>query len=460
MILKFSVSGFRSFGSDEAVLDLRPSKRHTQHPEHLRKAAVGTVLPVAVLYGANASGKSNLVRALNLLQALVLRGVATGHQILLQPHRLAGEDPLPVRIELTFSHQGAIYQYGLLISSPTRVEEEWLTCVPGRGKEKILFERVTREDRVEVECGSLLAKTKDQRLRIGFIAEGTSPEQIFLHKLHDNRVDTVKPVIDWFREELQILTPDSQCQILHKLCREDEPARDFLQELLRVADTGIDALDSKMSPFDLEKPGNLPLAVQQFLASILAENPQAVGRIAELSGAPGQKLAKNYLYRHPDGRLELETLHTTHKGKTGSARQFNLDDESDGTLRLLHLGPSFQTLTQGKGVFVIDELDRSLHPMLSKHLLKLFLAASAEGAESQLIFTTHDTHILDQELIRRDEVFFVEKDQEGASHIECLVNYDFPVRKDLRLEKGYLQGRFGAIPFLGDVRSLLPQKKD
>ena len=137
--------------------------------------------------------------------------------------------------------------------------------------------------------------------------------------------------------------------------------------------------------------------------------------------------------------------------------QLGLGDESDGTRRLLNLLPVLRPTAFSGTVFVIDEIDRSLHPILVKEFVEFFLKSST-GEFRQLILTTQESNLLDQDLLRRDEIWFAEKDQAGATRLYSLL--DFKVRNDLEIRKHYLQGRFGAIPFLGDMDALLPNKHE
>jgi AAA15 family ATPase/GTPase len=150
------------------------------------------------------------------------------------------------------------------------------------------------------------------------------------------------------------------------------------------------------------------------------------------------------------GKLVLLKLLLQHRGDNNVLANFDMDLESDGTARLIHLVPLLFEVSFGRErVLIIDELDRRLHPHLSRMVVETALQCHGD---SQIIFTTHDTNLLDLSLFRRDEIWFVEKDKGGSSHIYSLA--EFKVRPDLQIEKGYLNGRFGAIPFVGDIRSL------
>jgi AAA15 family ATPase/GTPase len=155
----------------------------------------------------------------------------------------------------------------------------------------------------------------------------------------------------------------------------------------------------------------------------------------------------------PHGEPLLVSLLPLHRAAGGHSVKFEMWEESEGTQRLIHLLSFLFALKKGpEQVFVVDELDRRLHPLLSRLLIQTILAAEDRGRHNQIIFTTHDTNLLDLDLLRRDEIWFAEKDAGGASHLYSLA--EFRTRADLKIEKGYLNGRFGAIPFIGDVHRL------
>jgi AAA15 family ATPase/GTPase len=161
---------------------------------------------------------------------------------------------------------------------------------------------------------------------------------------------------------------------------------------------------------------------------------------------------KEILIDHKGGRAYHIGVQATHEPEPGKTIRMELSEESDGTRRLLNLIPALHPTAFIGVVHVIDEIDRSLHPILVKEFLEFFLK-SGVGEPRQVIVTTHESNLLDQELLRRDEIWFAEKDSTGATRLYSLL--DFKVRNDLEIRKHYLQGRFGAIPFLGNLDSLL-----
>ena len=157
-----------------------------------------------------------------------------------------------------------------------------------------------------------------------------------------------------------------------------------------------------------------------------------------------------------NGVINVKQLKLEHKGKNGQLINFNIDEESDGTIRLLDFIPAFQDLISKSKVFLIDEIERSIHPLLIKELVKKF--SEDNKSEGQLIFTTHESNLLDQDLFRQDEIWFAEKDKNGITDLYSLS--DFKEHKTIDIRKGYLNGRYGSIPFLANLKDLNWHKYD
>ena len=157
------------------------------------------------------------------------------------------------------------------------------------------------------------------------------------------------------------------------------------------------------------------------------------------------------MFKDKNGQVNLTQLKTSHRHENGDLIDFSMDEESEGTQRLINLIPSLYILGKdAEKVIFIDELDRRLHPLLSRSFVES--AINCRSRENQLIFTTHDTNLLDLDLLRRDEIWFVEKNKNGVS--DCYSLAEFKIRPDLKIEKGYLNARFGAIPFFGNPKDL------
>lgn len=423
-----------------------------EHSNHLvrdtpRKG--DSVLRAAALYGANGAGKTSLVRAIAVAQNLILDGTRAGHTIPVIPFKLGLDTDRPTKFEFTFQTSGISYNYGFR-ADETRIIEEWLFETP-KSRELLLFQRTTSDQgNVDVEFGATLTGgiSKNKRF-LDFVAQGTRPNQLFLTEAHERNVSRVLPVTAWFDNVLVVVPAEASANALEPGLLMFRPNIDFILTLLRDAGTGIDHIDTVEEPFDFDR----------LMPQITSDNKTAILKeVASLGptdalGVSGLNGRRFFLLRGGDGgpiRLAMDLHHRTADGRLV---RFDIEDESEGTGRLINLLPALLMLkTQPEKVVVLDELDRRFHTLLSRAFVQSALDCDSEHRQSQLIFTTHDTNLLDLDLLRRDEIWFVEKDRGGASHLSSLAEYK--VRTDLKIEKGYLNGRFGAIPFSGEPSQL------
>lgn len=441
MLLQFAVQNFACF-ADEALFSMVAAPGE-EHPGQVVQSEAGRkvrVLRVAALYGANAHGKTKLIEALRFVQHLVVRGTRSGARIPRVAFRLDQERlKQPSRFETVIDYQGIEYTYGFAVDDE-RVQEEWLFARPG-AREVRYFERVTdAAGQVKVETGPQLAgRTGKQQQFLEFVAQGTRPNQLFLTEAVDRNVEKLKPLVEWFREVLTVVAAEAMPAPLGARVTEEKDFVDFLAAFLRRAGTGIEGLSAEEQPLDFERdlPG-IPASVREEIQGGM-ERDLVVG----FRQSEGRSLT---FYRDDTGQALVARLKTIHQGKDGSQVTFDFEDESSGTQRLVEILPILADLGITERVYVVDELDRKLHPLLSRLFVESFIGRCDKAARSQLIFTTHDTHLMDLDLLRRDEIWFFEKDRFGASTLYSMNG--LKVRPDLKIEKGYLNGRFGGIPLI------------
>jgi AAA15 family ATPase/GTPase len=414
MLVEFRVKNFRSL-RDEQVLSLVASTDKTLLDTH----ALGTglkaaphLLKSAVVYGANASGKSNLVKALQYMRGVVLESAALqpGQAFeRLQPFRLdAASGSQPTEFEVTFILEEVRYQYGFAMTAQRIVSEHLL--VYKAFKPQRWFER-----RFDAESGKDVYDFGPGLKGAKNLWEGaTRPNALFLSVAVQLNSDALRPVFDWFANRLVIfneqspLSPQFSVQMLKQ-----EAQRKAICDFLRAADISI--------------------------ADIEVATRQAVVHSIRFDLATGKR--EDEAGEHAVDEVKFH--HMTEHGKA----VFDLTDESSGTRNLLFLtGPILDILNKGL-TLVVDELDTSLHTLLVQALVRLFHRPEVNTGGAQLIFTTHDTSLLDAYgLFRRDQIWFVEKKPDQSSALYPLI--DFSPRKNEALERGYLQGRYGALPFL------------
>lgn len=465
MLLSLTISNFRSF-REEQTLSMVASNRYPDHTEHLTPIPddEGKALPVAVLYGANGAGKSNLVKALAFLRQLILRGVEPGKPLGQQPFRFDRTSATqPTEISVQFIEGGTAFVYGVRLSEKF-VQAEWLSVLRG-GKEVSVFERLTEESGiVKIEAGPVLTEDTwgNHSKALAFSRVGVLPNRPFLHALLSNiRSEEQGPVvaaaIRWFTERLTIISPDARFGGLAQLIASDDEFAAFAGEFLRQVATGVDRLSVEVAEVE-----SSALAGLGFTARKIVEDLQS-GDTAEIMAMDGADLV---VQKTEAGRINIRTVKAEHLTADGDRIQLPFPEESDGTQRLTHLLPALHALKKGPRIFVVDEIDRSLHPLLAKGFVRTFLQAGP-AAGGQLIFTTHETAFLDLELLRRDEIWFADKvRQSGATTLYSLA--DYKVRTDKRIDKAYLEGRYEAVPPISDelpdwvkriIRELGPQSR-
>lgn len=448
MIVSFSASNFRSLHGEQ-TLNLVASKRlGTDHEDHL-VAIPGvdeSVLKTAVLYGANGAGKSNLFRALAYIKMIALRTRKKNTGTKRESFRLGDAPAEPSTFDLQFVAGEKVYRFGCEVDDD-RILKEWLAEVKGE-KLTTIYERITQADgEVLVELGTgLTAKPKLKAL-----ATVGGPQNVsFLATIRanleaDDYGAELQTVIGWFDHSLQLIEPDSMVDSLGSLLAEHSDFASFAGEFLKHASTGVEHLVVEKKELSEEQLRTiLPEDVVADAFKDLEENQSTCIPLGEDSELLIERAQENHFYQI--------TIHTAHQRNDGKLTSFTLSEESDGTKRLLHLMPALHVLQKRSVVFVIDEIDRSMHPMLVWKFMEFFLRGCNQGGR-QVIVTTHESNLLDLELLRRDEIWFVEKDKNGATSLYPLT--DFQVRRDLEIRKHYLQGRFGAIPFLGNLDRLV-----
>lgn len=404
MLRSFRLGNHKSF-ADEHELLLMPATPGDER----------AVVPVTAIYGANASGKSNLLDGLTYMQRAVVQSFArwdvdegiTRHPFRLRPECAA--TPSTFVVELIV--EGTPYTYGFSLDDE-EVLEEWLYSYPMKRPRK-LFER----NHSDIKFSTTI---EDVKPKLELIEELTRPNSLFLSAVAQTKLEPLMPVYRWFRSQLRMRTHGTHWPHQHlaeqvgRLIGRNPDNRDRLVALLQAADVGINdlRLRERQDPQRNEEPS-------------LRTSPR--GRATEPS-------------------LELKLLHV------GSDTQFELGDESDGTVSWLQLLPMAVDALDMGHVVVVDEIDTSLHPLLTAQLVRLFQDGETNPNGAQLIFTTHDASLLGtmlgDDVLLRDQVWFVEKTPGGASTLYPLT--DFKPRKEHNPERRYLGGSYGAVPLLDD----------
>jgi hypothetical protein len=359
------------------------------------------------------------------------------------PFKLAQKTSEPTSFDLQFVANERLYRLGIKIDDE-RVLEEWLLVYSG-SKEKVLYERSIKSGAVVIDIQDPLLEGAGEKLK-PLAKVGGPANQTFLATVAAN-LDKVeygnhlRAVFQWF-DQLTLISPHHHFGQLPTALLVDSELKTFASDFLRNCSTGVDAITARKTPLtESELRSLFPAEVApKFLEHLKAGSHISGPGLSEIV-ADGEK--ENEFYRI--------TVQTDHTNVSGQPVTFKLDEESDGTKRLIDLLPALYYLQTTEAVYFIDEIDRSLHPILIRHFMEHFLN-SCSGCRRQIIVTTHESNLLDLDLLRRDEIWFAEKDSGGATQLYSLA--EFKVRNDLKLQKNYLAGRFGAIPFLGNIEAL------
>lgn len=458
MLISFTVENFRSFRSEQTLNMAASTRVGAGHDDHCRKIEGENIrlLPLAVMYGANGAGKSNMIKAMRYAAWMVLEGPRPGKHTAREAFaHLEETRAVPSTFDFRFLTQGRICRFGFQVSD-SQVESEWL-IVEQSGQEKVVYERTTDPTgKVDIKVGTpLIEEATTGRSHVmafsQFAKSSGRANQLFLRAIHENvgadsQGEWVGPALLWFKNSLAIIDPGESMHGLHRLLTTSKEFASFSSSYLKSVSTGVDELISVRTeelPFERARD-MIPFG----LAANLTETDFSQDEVADFTLPDGTMRA---LTRGDNGGYFVNTIATKHHAENDKSFELPLAAESDGTRRLLHLLPVLYPKTINAEVIVIDEIDRSLHPLLTRQFVESFLKVSMH-ANRQMLLTTHDTILLDLELLRRDEIWFVEKDKNSATSLYSMS--EFPVRKDLRLHRGYMQGRFGAIPFLGDLEKL------
>lgn len=457
MLIRFNVKNVLSFSSrpenesEEFSMiagKVRSKKEHIFDDGHIK------LLKFAAIYGANAAGKSNLVKAMNLMKTIVLRGLPDGHTekyCKTQPDNQ--NKPSYFEMELKLGEK--YYSYGFeVILSQSKFISEWLVELHPNNEETILFNRDIKAGTYEFN-GELAAISLVDKLNVYAEDIATDPSVLFLTLMNTNKktfyqnnlnAACLRDIYVWYASHLDISYPDQPVSNYAYMAKSD---RDQVEDVCRlIAAFGIGITDYRLVEAPLEKALNgVPKQNQD---QILANLEQKLAELRAVENGPSRltlimRSHTNFfmitLSKTED--LKCQTIEFRHADRE---TYFNLEEESDGTVRILDL---LEILLAGAGkTFVLDELDRCLHPALTYKFVETFLQLAIKQ-DIQLIVTTHESRLMDFDLLRRDEIWFVDKKKNGESDIYSLEEYN--ARFDQKIDKAYLEGRYGGVPIFNSV---------
>ena len=403
MLIRFVIENLFSFG-ERKEFNMIPNKRLKTLEYHKYNDCNFNLLKMASIYGANGAGKSNLIKSLELFKKLIVREKI--------PFRLkdsrfkfnSSEDNKTQIFAIEFIQNGTAFYYGIELNGSRIETEELYLSGLGIENDSLIYERKTNKENSTVITflEEFENDEKSQILKSVLLEEFVKPDEPILKLLsnRDNKfLKNVKLAFKWFEDTLQIITPDSKPRALAHKIDIDKEFKNYARDLMCSFNIGITDLTSDKKDikefFGEDNEKELDILIKD-----VENSPQ---KMIGLRSNKGDEI----IIVKENNNIWVKTLKVGHIGKGNKSVLFSLDEESDGTVRLLDFVPAFKSVISNKKVYVIDEIERSIHPLLIKELVQKFsLDIETKG---QLIFTTHESNLLNQEIFRQDEIWFAEK---------------------------------------------------
>jgi hypothetical protein len=454
MLIEFRVGYFRSFAEPQTFSLV--ASADARHPDNCIPFGKLQLLKSAAVFGANASGKSNLITAMDFMHRFVLYS-ATAMNL---------GDPIPVVpflldpdlrgkgsfFEATFVVEGVRYQYGFT-ATRARVQDEWLIGYP-KGRPQHLLER-----RFDPESEQTTWAFRGELHKEGtLLKERTRDNGLVLSRGAELNVAPLTTVFLWFRQKMSVLdlstSPAALIEQTARRLKDNSTFRERVLRLIRHADFGISDLEVSEEPRSYFFSGAVPSS------AIVKYEPGTSGNLSTLPGITSGSTVIGFTApmisanasANPFGLSPAtgHTIRSIHRSRGGEAVQFNfLEAESNGTQRFFALAGLWLDALDYGDLLVIDELDCSMHPTLTRKLVELFQTRDANPKGAQLVFSTQDSTLMDQELFRRDQIWIVEKDRAGASRLSSLYDFEEKPRNTEALQRRYLAGHYGGVPVFG-----------
>ena len=450
MLIRFNVKNFLSFdsredGKSEEFSMIAGKVRNKK--EHVYDTGDAKILKFSAIYGANASGKSNLVKALSFMRRTILKGLPKGHTdayCKVNKENKKKESYFEMEILL----DGKYYAYGFeVVLSQSKFISEWLIELTPDSREKTIFLRDIINGQFEFGK-ELKEKTLIDKLNVYAEDVRDDTSVLFLQIMNQNKKNLnqeykkaaiLKKVYLWVMQSLDINDPNRLISDYSYMARTENIEK--ICKIIAAFGTGI--TNFKMVEVPIEKIlGELPKPIQEKLIADIEKKMIETERDS-YKGIIMRSDKEFFILEFDEEKIICKTIQFSHGNQD---ILFNLSEESDGTVRILDLLEIL--LSEENKTYVVDELDRCLHPSLTYKFVELFLKL-AEKKNIQLIVTTHESRLMDFDLLRRDEIWFVNKRKNGESDIYSLEEYN--TRFDQKIDKAYLEGRYGGVPIFSTV---------
>ena len=449
MFIGFSVSNFLSFKSPQTMSMM--ASKVARHKEHILNGNGKKILKTGLIYGANAGGKSNFIKAIDFSRDIILDGLEEVdlNRKYFRINKEGYRQPGVFEYRL-ITQSKKEYSYGIAISYAAKeIISEWLVRIEKNGSETCIFNRDIDESGENFTFSEVTHKNEAEKIKweifLDVFGKNISPAMKKKSILSDvaersnEKSGVLKEIMDvyeWF-QSIIILFPTSQYSGLNQLVEKEE-VRKFFSGILKYFDTGIESVESKQGEMSFDR----------IFEGIPKEHAEKLKiRISnDIENDPVMFKVNNQVYslrKDEEGNIITTKMMQNH----GNPQElFEYSDESDGTQRLFDLIPLFYEHQNNRVIF-IDEIDRSLHTNLTRRFLELFYSLT-EKSDCQIIATTHDSNLLDLDLVRQDEIWFIKRLEDHSSKMYSLNRYK--ERYDKKIDKEYLLGRYDAIPIFDE----------
>ncbi len=426
MLINFSVSNWMSFRDETTFSMIATNIRKNKERLPFIKKYKKRILPISSIYGGNASGKTNFFSAIDFVKYMVIRGTDTDSNIEVERFLLDEESHKnPAYFSIMFLVDEIIYELSFSTTDKKICEEKLIKITSS--SETVIYNR--KDDKFE---GSIFNKDEDF---LTFVGRSTRDNQLFINHSVSQNVKELKPVYNWFKKKLTLISHDNRFGSMPFLFFS------YNKKLYEEIANTLNKLDTGITEVGLEKQQLKHSTINDDIKKDIEKNikDNNIG-INIINGV-------YYIATKEEKEVFITKFITFHNNVMGEQIPFDISKESDGTKRLIHLLPIWlSTINSDEGkVIIIDELDTSLHTLLTRNMIEMYLDSCNADTRNQVLFSTHDILLMTQDIFRRDEMWITERGNDGNSTLRSISDYE-DIRSDKDIMKSYLLGRFGGVP--------------
>jgi len=436
MIVRLKLENIYSF-NNEVEFNMLPYPKFTRLNEHKYKKCNLNILKMAAIYGANGAGKSNLIKALSFVKGIIINETISTEKNDIKFKLNKENESKSQSFFIEIISNDIPYSYYLEINYGKVIKENLYISGLGKKDDTLIFERTVTDNTTKFRFSEDFYKSGENKLLSNIIEKNLSQPGKSIIKL----LTTLdNDYFNWFLINLTIITPEMKPNSLLNRIELSQSFKEFANNLMCSLHIGVTDISLEKSNIDIN------VLSSNNDVEIISSIEKSPNKMISMFSSRGIQLVVG---KDETGYYTKE-LKLEHSGNNDYKKIFELDNESDGTIRILDFIPLFYDIGKVEKVYFVDEIERSIHPLLIKKLIELF--SNDISTKGQIIFSTHDSNLLDQTILRQDEIWFVEKNLEGASEMYPLSEFKVHSTKDI--QKGYLDGRYGSIPFLSNMKDL------